>query len=329
LLADNNVGIYPINSDISQFYPEQLQGIDLLGDILAGMPDLHLSLSEAKGKLLTSVPSGSKDIGGYVSVSKTRKGGQDKTYGYLDPESGKPVILFETAHALRSTSKLQSILDRKIAVTSGQSLRFFSTDQSAADVVDDGLSKSATLSNAQNLRVKANGEAVFDGLTISLDVPYQGAQQVSSVLQTQAKPLVDLQQMPRRDITGAVHLYNTTGKHIDSLKHGDYGLYQVANESGAIADPITGRSIKASDSARYRAALSKQISSQHGGDADAFMIEGGFQYAPYLQVGHKIYTPYNSDVKMVGANSFLFETNKGDFITAIDLHASENVPLMS
>jgi quinol monooxygenase YgiN len=329
LLADNNVGIYPINSGISQFYPEQLQGIDLLGDILAGMPDLHLSLSESKGKLLTSVPSGSNDIGGYVSVSKTRKGGQGKTYGYLDPVTGEPVILFESADSFRSTKALNSIPDRKIAVTSDQSLRFFNTDQTAQDIIDDGLSNSATLSTSRNLKVKANGEATFDRLTISLDVPYQGVQQVSSILQTQAMPLVDLQQMPRRDITGSVHLYNDAGKHIDSLKRGDYGVYQVANKSGSISDPITGRSIKASDSSRYLAALSTQIASQPAEDADSFVIEGGFQYAPYLQLGRKIYTSYNSDVKMVGTNSFLFDTDKGSFMITADLFASESVPLMS
>ena len=32
LLADGNVGIYPVNSATSQFYPEQLNGLDLLGD---------------------------------------------------------------------------------------------------------------------------------------------------------------------------------------------------------------------------------------------------------------------------------------------------------
>jgi len=328
LLADNNVGIYPINSDISKFYPEQLQGIDLLGDILAGMPDLHLSLSETKGQLLASVPSGSNDIGGYISVSRTRNAGDDQTYGYLDPDTGNPMILFETARTLRAFSNLQSILDRKIPVISGQAVRLFATDQSAADVLEDGISNTATFSSSQNLRITANGDAVFAGLTISLDVPYQGVQHVSSILQTQGIPFVDLQQMPRRDITGSVHLYTKAGKHIDSLKYG-YGLYQVVNESGAIADPITGRSFEPSDAAGYRVALSRQISSQDAEDAFAFIVEGGFQYAPYLQVGQEVYTPFNSEVRIVGANSFLFETDKGPFVAAIELNTSENVPLMS
>jgi quinol monooxygenase YgiN/oxalate decarboxylase/phosphoglucose isomerase-like protein (cupin superfamily) len=330
LLADNNIGIFPVNSNISQFYPKQLQGLDLLENILAGMPDLQLSLNmSTNGKrLLPSVPSGSRDIGGYVSVSKIRSGGQDKTYGYFKPESDTPVILFETSQAFSPTNDLQPILNRKIAVTAGQSLRFFSTRQSAADIVNNGLSRSAKLSDPGNLRVKANGDAVFNGLTISLDVPYQGARHVSSVLQTQAKPLVDLHQMPRRDITGHIHLYNNAGKHIDSLKNGDYGLYQVVNTAGAIVDPITGRSIKASGSVRYQAALAAQISSQNSEDAGAFKLEGGFKYAPYLQIGEKIYTPYNSEVKVLGANSFLFETDRRVWITAIDLHTSENLPLM-
>jgi quinol monooxygenase YgiN/oxalate decarboxylase/phosphoglucose isomerase-like protein (cupin superfamily) len=331
LLADNNIGIFPVNSNISQFYPKQLQGLDLLANILAGMPDLQLSLNLSREgrRMVASVPSGSSDIGGYVSVSKIRNGGKDKTYGYFNRKSDTPVILFESSQAFSSTNDLQSILNRKIAVTAGQSLRFFSTSQSAVDIVNNGLSRSAAkLSAPGNLRIKANGDAIFNGLAISLDVPYQGARQVSSVLQTQAKPLVDLNQMPRRDITGHVHLYNKDGKRKQSLKNGDYGLYQVKNASGAIVDPITGRSIKATGSERYQEALVTQISSQHSEDAGAFKIKGGFQYAPYLQIREKIYTPYNSEVKILGANSFLFETDKRVFITSIDLHASENLPLM-
>ena len=328
LLADGTVGIYPVNSDISQFYPEQLQGLDLLDGILSSMPDLHLSLSSESGKLVASVPSGSNDIGGYINVTQSSGSSKYRTYGYIDPITSKPVILFETDGSLRVSSDSSDILDRKVAVTSGEALRFFATKQSASAVVRNGLSKSATLSNDKNLTVTASGDAVFAGLAIDLDVPYQGVQQVSSVLQTQAKPLVDLQQMPRRDITGAVHLYDKSGNHIDSLVKSEFGLYQVANTSGDIEDPITGKLVKASNSLRYRSVLSNQLSSGDSANSDAFTLEGGFSYAPYLEVGSKIYTPYNTDVKLVGTNSFLFNTSSGAYITSVDFYGSDGVPLM-
>ena len=329
LLADGNVGIYPVNTSISQFYPEQIEGIDLLGDILAGMPELHLSLSEVEGKLLTSVPSGSTDIGGYLDASISANSRRNWTYGYLDSVTGDPFILFESDKTLRTTSESQLIFDRKISVSAGQSYQFFKTRQSAAKVIKKGLSKSADLSDSRDLIVNANGIAFFKGLTISLDVPYQGAQHVSSVLQTQAIPLIDLHQMPRRDISASLHLYNSNGEHIDSSKGGDYGLYQVVNSSGSITDLITGQMVSASDPKSYRKALKTLINSQQDVGLDVINVEGGFQYAPYLQFGRKIYTPYNSEVKIVGSNTFLFETTKGDFVTTIELTTSENVPLMA
>ena len=329
LLADGNVGIYPVNSATSQFYPEQLNGLDLLGDILEGMPDLHLSLSVEKGKLVTSVPSGSDDIGGYINVTLTERSKRNKTYGYLDAESDKPVILFESDSSLNS-KRLENILERKVAVTAGSSIQFFSSDQSAGDIIKRGLSSSAKLSRSRTLTSQSDGSVTFDGLQISLDVPYQGIEQVSSLLQTSAKPVIDLEQMPRRDISGSTHLYSTSGKMLCDSKEGSQyhrGLYQLSNQSGAIKDPVTGRRIKASDSSRYQSALADQIDSIP--QTKLFTVEGGYEYAPFLEVDGKIYTPYNSDVKVIGSNSFLFDTKEGDYITSISFATSENVPLMA
>lgn len=76
-------------------------------------------------------------------------------------------------------------------------------------------------------------------------------------------------------------------------------------------------------------ALSKQASSLHGSDVDAFMIAGNFQYASYLQVVYKIYVPYNSHAKMVGLPVFSLRPARKNLMTAVDLRARENVPLMS
>ena len=164
---------------------------------------------------------------------------------------------------------------------------------------------------------------------MSLDVPYQGIDQVSSLLQTSAKPVIDLHQMPRRDITGSTHLYSASGKHLDSVKGSNYGLYQLSNHSGALKDPVTGRHIKPSDSSRYQSAVADQIESRQHSPSHLFTVEGGYQYAPFLEVGGKIYTPFNSDVKVVGSNSFLFDTSEGSYITSVSFATSESLPLMA
>lgn len=331
VLADGNVGIYPINSDISQFYSQQLNGINLLSDIIADMPDLHLNLSDDKGKLLASVPSGGSDIGGYINVRQASRSGRDGTFGYIDPLTKSPVILFESDRGLRSSAETKDLLSRKVPVVSSQALRFFHTDQSAAEVTRMGLSSSASLSSARSLKVNSTGEqASFQGLKINLDVPYQGIQQVSSSLQIKSKPLVDLTQTPRRDLTGITHLYNSSGKHLDSLRGADdYGLYRVATQSGAVVDQVTGNKIKPSNSLAYQQAVSKQIDQAALSGSEAFSLEGGFYYAPYLKLEGEVFTPYNTDVKITGSNTFLFDTGKESLMTSILFQHSEGVPLLS
>ena len=120
--------------------------------ILEGMPDLHLSLSVEKGKLVTSVPSGSDDIGGYINVTLTERSKRNKTYGYLDAESDKPVILFESDSSLNS-KRLENILERKVAVTAGSSIQFFSSDQSAGDIIKEAFHLQPNCLDREPLRV--------------------------------------------------------------------------------------------------------------------------------------------------------------------------------
>lgn len=328
LLADGNVGIYPVNSNISQFYPEQLQGLDLLTEIISGMPDLHLTLSSDKGKLLTAVPSGNTDIGGYISVSNSSRSNRNYTYGYLDPDSKLPVILFESSSSLRHSAESRALLERKVPVISGQAIRFFRTDQSAVDIMKGGLSKSAKLSSSNSLKVDREGRASFDGLEINLDVPYQGIEQVSSNLQTEARPLIDTTQMPRRDIAGEIHLFDPKGRHIDSSSDFEFGIYQVADKTGAVIDPVTGKRLKSSNGTSYIKAVNRLISGTGTSSSEELIIEGGFLYSPYLKSAEKIYTPYNSGVKITGANTFLFDVGNSTYLSAINFMTSENIPLL-
>ena len=67
-LASRDVAIYPVNSDISRFYPGQVAGMNLLDDILKSMPDLSLSL-EVNNKYVRPVnATKTSDVGGYLSV---------------------------------------------------------------------------------------------------------------------------------------------------------------------------------------------------------------------------------------------------------------------
>jgi hypothetical protein len=64
---------------------------------------------------------------------------------------------------------------------------------------------------------------------------------------------MDLTQVPRRDVSGSVHVYNSKGQHLDRKLALDYGLYSVINESGSILDSVTGVEISASRTKKYNA----------------------------------------------------------------------------
>ena len=327
ILADANVGIYPVNSASSTIFPEQVQGVELLNDILLSMPELQLSLTNEQGLLTASTPSRSQDIGGYVLITNQGTRKDIRTYGYLDPESGNPVILFEQDDSLGASLSLSGLLQRAVALTSTEGIQLFGTGQSASSVINDGL-KGAILSDARNLVASPGGTASFLGLSIELDVPYQGIQHVSSLPQTNAQPLMDLTQVPRRDVSGSVHVYNSKGQHLDRKLALDYGLYSVINESGSILDSVTGVEISASRTKKYNAAVTRQGSSSAGPD-DQFTVLGGAYFAPYIEIGRRIYTPFNSGFSILGANTFLFETRQGDFITTVDFLSSDQIPLLA
>lgn len=327
LLGDGNVGVYPVNPDISFFYPEQLQGIDLLGEILSDMPDLHLVLSADKGKLRTSTLSGTNEVGGYIDTRLSARPNSDVTFGYIDPSSDSPVVLFEADSSLRLTSEIRDLTSRKVPVISGEQLRFFRTSQSAKDVGRDGLSASATISTPRTLKVSPDGEtARFKQLSISLDVPYQGIQSVTSQLQTDSQALVDLTQAPRRELTASAHLYNSAGKHLDSLTGTEYGLYKVNNTSGMIIDAITGKKINPNQAKAYQRAIDGQL--KNSSLNDLLTADGGFIYAPFFKQDNEIYTPFNSNVQIAGTNSFVFNTQANSYLTAFTFEYSERIPLM-
>lgn len=333
LLGDGDVGIYPVNDAISQFYPTQVQGINTLEKILTSMPELQLTLNATNGLASAVVPSGSKDLGGYINFSLATSAKQNYTYGYIDPDSKKPVIVFEYGRNLAGTSTLSSVLERKVAISSGQELKLFRTTQTGRQVIQSGLNRSTQYSTSQSLTKTSSGNLTFKEMTLSLDTPYQGIQHVSSLSQTSAKAIVDLTQSPRRDLTGQVQLYNNAGK-IVSPSRVNYGFYQLVNDSGSIKDPISGKTITTSQPS-YNPTLARAIDSNEMTDnlyltrSTTPVFEGGSNYAPYVQINGATYTPYNSDVKIIGVNSFLFNTRSGSYITSLDISTSDNLPLLS
>ena len=93
-LASRDVAIYPVNSEISRFYPGQVAGMNLLDDILKSMPDLSLSL-EVNNKYVRPVnATKTSDVGGYLSVRSISSVATDSTYGYLT--SADPYTNFRT-----------------------------------------------------------------------------------------------------------------------------------------------------------------------------------------------------------------------------------------
>jgi len=327
ILADGNVAIYPVNSASSTIFPEQVQGIELLDDILLSMPELQLSLSNKKGQLTASTPSRSKDIGGYVLMTNQGTRQDIRTYGYLDPDTKSPIILFEQDKTLTVSQSISSLLQRAVALTSSEGIQLFGTSKSAQSVVKKGLSH-ATYSNNENLAITSDTTASFLGLNIELDVPYQGIQHVSSLPQANARPLMDLTQAPRREVSGNVHAFNDKGEHLDGKASIDYGLYPIVNKAGAIRDPITGVKISAARTKKYNTSVSRQASSSAGMD-DQFTVHGGSYFAPYVEIENRIYTPYNSKFTVLGANTFLFKTRHGDFITTVDFMTSDQIPLLA
>lgn len=335
LLGDGVVGIYPVNSQISQFYPTQIQGVQTLNSILQSMPDLHLTLVNHKGQLTATNPQGTANLGGFIKVAQSALDATSQTYGYLDPITNQPVILFEQDSGLIAAQGLRDYLTRDVSLTSGIGITLFSTSQSAASVMSQGL-KGATYSSDSNLIIEPSGTARFQELTISLDVPYQGIQYVSSKPQSSAKALIDLTQVPRRDITGSVHLYDATGQHIDSSGLMDYGVYQVNDLNGSIRDPLTGNILTPRAGGRNQAAIDQKYQMLVSRDRlsstfydDQFIAKGGSYLAPYLEIGRALYTPYNCDVDLVGSNCFAFNTPEGTFLSAVTLLKSDQVPLLA
>ena len=332
-LASRDVVIYPVNSNISQFYPEQLAGTKQLTDILKSMPDLMLSLQVDEQFVVPTNQTKTTDVGGYLAVKAKSSSSDHVTYGYLTAEDSTPKILFEQPKAMENNRFLKQINHRMIPFVSGDQLQFFASSQSADDISDNGLVDSSTiLLNPAD--AKASKKSVkFDGLTVSLDSPTQGLSEVSSSIQMDTPGVVDLVQIPRRTLSGEFHLLDSDGTHLHDKKVG-YGLYELIDQDGSIQDPLTGESVSPNQSKRFGEALASledqgSLASANPTNHKSFSVEGGALYAPYLKINRKFYTPFSKEFSQLGENSFAFQTPDELYITSMDLLMSGQLPVLA
>jgi quinol monooxygenase YgiN len=332
-LASRDVVIYPVNSNISQFYPEQLAGTKQLTDILKSMPDLMLSLQVDEQFVVPTNQTKTTDVGGYLDVKAKSSSSDHVTYGYLTAEDSTPKILFEQPKAMENNRFLKQINHRMIPFVSGDQLQFFASSQSADDISDNGLvDSSTTLLNPAE--AKASKKSVkFDGLTVSLDSPTQGLSEVSSSIQMDTPGVVDLVQIPRRTLSGEFHLLDSDGTHLHDKKVG-YGLYELIDQDGSIQDPLTGESVSPNQSKRFGEALASledqgSLTSANPTNHKSFSVEGGALYAPYLKINRKFYTPFSKEFSQLGENSFAFQTPDELYITSMDLLMSGQLPVLA
>lgn len=336
LLASRNVGIYPVNDSISQFYPEQLNGMDQLTSILESMPDLKMSLTVDNGYLKPTNETFTSEVGGYLKAKSSSLVNNDSgriVYGYIDPSSNSPVVLFEQTKQMDDLDFIKTVNERMIPYVSGDKFQLFADrTYSAEEIHENGVSYNTLFSNSDNFTIDGN-TAKFLGLEISLDTAVQGFSQVSSSAQMNQNGLVDLSQAPRRVLSGEFHLFDANGTHLDNNNVG-FGLYKQETSDGGISDPLTGQIISPSDNSLYEDTvrylennnlLAKASMSDHKG----YSIDGGYEYLPYLIVDNEIYTVFEESFIQLGENSFGFETSDGIYIASLDLLTSGNVPLLS
>ena len=332
-LASRDVSIYPVNSNISQFYPEQLAGMNLLTEILESMPNLQLSLQLRDGFLIPSNTTDTSDVGGFLSVRARPSSSTDLTYGYLKSGSAKPQILFEQFDGMRGKKFIKNTNHRLVPFTSGDRLQFFSSTQSAIDISENGLTDgSFTYLDSADLK---NGKktAKYEGLNVTLESPVQGLSEVSSSIQKSLPGIVDLTQVPRRTLYGEFHILDSSGNHLHDNEVG-YGLYQVANKKGSVTDPVTGKNISPSKTNKFAAVMSAleldgELASANPMDHKSYSVEGGFQYSPYLKIDEVFYTPYNSDFYQLGENAFAFQATDNIYSMVLDVHKSGNLQLLA
>ena len=114
----------------------------------------------------------------------------------------------------------------------------------------------------------------------------------------------------------------------------DYGLYALANQKGAIEDPVTGKIISPGKSKRFQSALESlqemgELAAGNPADHKSYSVEGGSLYAPYLKVGQQFHTPSSKGFSQLGENSFAFETSDGLFVTSMQLLTSGDLPVLA
>ena len=332
-LASRDVAIYPVNSDISRFYPGQVAGMNLLDDLLRSMPDLSLSLQVNEEFVVPVNATNTTNVGGYLSVRSKSSVSKDRTYGYLASDGSNPQILFEQPSALAGKKFIKAVNQRDVPFVTGDELRFFSTRQSAADIVKNGLNvERLTFLNPSEGKVKGSS-VKFGGLSVSLDSPIQGISEVISSQQMNSPGVVDLQQIPRRTLFGEFHLKDASGHHLHDQSV-EYGLYALANQAGAIEDPVTGKIISPGKSKRFQSALESlqemgELAAGNPADHKSYSVEGGSLYAPYLKVGEQFHTPSSKGFSQLGENSFAFETSDGLFVTSMQLLTSGDLPVLA
>ena len=332
-LASRDVVIYPVNSKISQFYPEQVAGVKQLTDILKSMPDLSLSPKVDEQFIVPSNQTETADVGGYLSVRSKSPSPENVTYGYFDSESAEPKVLFEQLEAMKKKHFLKQVNHRMVPFVSGDELRFFATPQSGGDIAENGLNESAaSYFNPADAQISKKS-VKFDALSISLDSPIQGLSEVTSSIQMEAPGVVDLVQIPRRSLSGEFHLFDSSGKHLHDKEVG-YGLYELANKNGSITDPVTGKSVSPNQSKRFGEALEAmeaegELTAANPSDHKSFKVEGGALYAPYLKINQDFYTASSAQFSQLGENSFAFQTPKGLYITSMDLLNSGELPVLA
>lgn len=332
-LASRDVAIYPVNSEISKFYPGQVAGMNLLDEILKSMPDLSLSLEVNETFVRPVNATNTSDVGGYLSVSSRSPVSGDRTYGYLTSAGDGPHILFEQPASLGGKKFLKAVNQRALPFVAGDEIQFFRSKQSADDIVQNGLSKKLT-TFLDPSGGKLKGDAInFSGLSVSLDSPIQGISEVSSAQQMSRPGVVDLLQVPRRLLSGEFHLMDSSGAHLHDTSV-DYGLYALVNKKGAVEDPITGKKISPRKTKRFDAALAAldelgELAAGNPEDHKSYSVEGGSLYSPYLKVGGEFYTPSSEGFSQLGENAFAFDTSDGLFVTTMQLLKSGNLPVLA
>ena len=331
-LGSRDVSIYPVNSKISQFYPEQLAGSKQLTKILKSMPNLRLSLQFSDGVLTPLNATNTSDVGGFLSVRARPSSANNLTYGYFQSGSEEPRILFERFEGMGGKKFIKEMNQRLVAFTSGDRIQFFSSPQSAVDISANGLNDARVRYLDSGRLNNRKTSARLRGLSISLDSPVQGLSEVSSSIQMETPGVVDLVQIPRRTLSGEFHLLDSSGKHLND-KNVAYGLYELANKSGAIKDPVTGKIVSPNNTNLFQDALEAleangDFAAASLIDHKAFSVGGGFMYSPYLKIDQEFYTPSSDTFYQLGENSFAFKTSEGLYVTSMDLLMSGQLPLL-